>query len=160
MTKKEAIENLKGCVCGYEVGKDGKPNGNVTADLTQETIDMAIKALEAPLNDNWEGYSKRLWKSAYERGKTDAEQRWIPVTERLPEAEEIVLITIDSSYYPKSYVDMGFYKAETKKWYWFSSEAIDHSIKVTAWMPLPEPYKAESEDDEDIPMEYFESGGI
>ena len=46
MTNEEAIENLKGCVCGYEVGKDGKPNGNVTADLTQETIDMAIKALE------------------------------------------------------------------------------------------------------------------
>lgn len=73
MTKEEAIENLKGCVCGYEVGKDGKPNGNVTADLTQETIDMAIKALEAPPNDNWEGYSKRLYKSAYERGKADTE---------------------------------------------------------------------------------------
>ena len=47
MTREEAIENLKGCVCGYEVGKDGKPNGNVTADLTQETIDMAIKTLES-----------------------------------------------------------------------------------------------------------------
>ena len=29
---------------------------------------MAIKALEAPPNDNWDGYSSRLWKSAYERG--------------------------------------------------------------------------------------------
>ena len=39
-----------------------------------EYLDMAIKALEAPPNDNWEGYSSRLWKSAYERGKADAEQ--------------------------------------------------------------------------------------
>lgn len=46
MTNEEAIENLKGCVCSYEVDKDGKPNGNVTADLTQEIIEMAIKALE------------------------------------------------------------------------------------------------------------------
>lgn len=46
MTNEEAIENLKGCVCSYEVDNYGKPNGNVTADLTQEIIEMAIKALE------------------------------------------------------------------------------------------------------------------
>lgn len=39
-----------------------------------EYLDMAIKALEAPPDDNWEGYSSRLWKAAYERGKADAEQ--------------------------------------------------------------------------------------
>lgn len=39
-----------------------------------EALRVAIKALEAPPNDNWEGYSKRLWKSAYERGKAEAEQ--------------------------------------------------------------------------------------
>lgn len=36
-----------------------------------EALRVAIKALEAPPNDNWEGYSKRLWKSAYERGKAE-----------------------------------------------------------------------------------------
>lgn len=39
-----------------------------------EALRVAIKALEAPPNDNWEGYSKRLWKSAYERGKAESEQ--------------------------------------------------------------------------------------
>ena len=38
----------------------------------KEALEMAIKALEAPPNDNLEGYSKRLWKSAYEWGKADA----------------------------------------------------------------------------------------
>ena len=46
MTNREAIENLKGCVVSYEVDEHGNPNGNVTADLTMETINMAISALE------------------------------------------------------------------------------------------------------------------
>ncbi len=46
MTNREAIENLKGCVVSYEVDEHGNPNGNVTADLTMEIINMAISALE------------------------------------------------------------------------------------------------------------------
>ena len=46
MTNREAIENLKGCVVSYEVDEHGNPNGNVTADLTMETINMAISALK------------------------------------------------------------------------------------------------------------------
>ena len=46
MENREAIEWLKGCVVAYEVDNKGKPNGNVTCELTQEVIDMAISALE------------------------------------------------------------------------------------------------------------------
>jgi rRNA maturation protein Nop10 len=46
MDNREAIEWLKGCVVSYEVDNKGRPNGNVTCDLTQEVIDMAISALE------------------------------------------------------------------------------------------------------------------
>ena len=46
MDNREAIEWLKGCVVAYEVDNKGKPNGNVTCDLTQEVIDLAISALE------------------------------------------------------------------------------------------------------------------
>lgn len=60
MTREEALSILK--------------TFRITGDKNHEAFDMAIKALEAPPNDNWEGYSKRLWKAAYERGKTDAEQ--------------------------------------------------------------------------------------
>ena len=55
---------------------------NLIADMDSDkytareavALTMAIKALEAPPNDNWEGYSSRLWKAAYECGKADAEQ--------------------------------------------------------------------------------------
>lgn len=46
MENREAIEWLKGCVVSYEVDNKGKPNGNVTCELIQEVIDMAISALE------------------------------------------------------------------------------------------------------------------
>ena len=46
MDNREAIEWLKGCVVAYEVDNKGKPNGNVTCELIQEVIDMAISALK------------------------------------------------------------------------------------------------------------------
>ena len=53
MTEREAIEWLKGCVVAYEVDNKGKPNGNVTCELMQEVIDMAISALEKQEQDRW-----------------------------------------------------------------------------------------------------------
>lgn len=67
MTREEAIARIRDHKI---VHKMNEPR----AIYISEALDMAIKALEAPPNDNWEGYSKRLWKNAYERGKADAEQ--------------------------------------------------------------------------------------
>ena len=53
MENREAIEWLKGCVVAYEVDNKGKPNGNVTCELIQEVIDMAISALEKQEQDRW-----------------------------------------------------------------------------------------------------------
>ena len=53
MENREAIEWLKGCVVAYEVDNKGKPNGNVTCELIQEVIDMAISALEKQEVNRW-----------------------------------------------------------------------------------------------------------
>ena len=111
-------------------------------------------------------------KKAYELGKEEQLKqvpRWIPVSERLPEDTKPVNITWvnhkPEAYYAdikdRPFTDTGCYC--DGKWYWYSVPCQDYldecrycdvdsmakEIEVIAWMPLPEPYKAESEDKDD-----------
>ena len=61
----------------------------------------------------------------------EQEPKWIPVSERLPEEDDLYLVNFDDGEYDLVY---------------FCKYAFSYS-GVIAWMPLPEPYKAESEDD-------------
>lgn len=58
------------------------------------------------------------------------EPKWIPCSERLPEKDDLYLICFDDGEYDLVY---------------FCKGAFSYS-GVIAWMPLPEPYTAESED--------------
>lgn len=79
MTREErelAIEELQGCIIAEEHGKDGKPNGNVTCELTKDTIDLVIKALEQEPKTKIEesNFSQEQYladiQSAYDCGKS------------------------------------------------------------------------------------------
>lgn len=68
-------------------------------------------------------------------------QKWIPVTERLPEESDDYLITniagdVEMAYFahPKDYT---ISKGEWRE--------ICYEEDVIAWMQLPQPYKTESE---------------
>ena len=60
--------------------------------------------------------------------------KWIPVSEKLPEIGQYILCSLIKAKDVKHRVIICEYKREV----WWSY--------VTAWMPLPEPYKGESEE--------------
>lgn len=68
------------------------------------------------------------------RVKKELERRWIPVTERLPENQEFVLISFKEPVVP----NVGFYDVDGK-WTDGTNASYDN-FEVVAWMPLPEPY--------------------
>ena len=64
-----------------------------------------------------------------ELSKLKAQQRWIPVTERLPEDDDDVLIMSSGS------ISMGYYSVCNEYWADYINVYYDD---VTHWMPLPE----------------------
>lgn len=71
----------------------------------------------------------------------EPERRWIPVTERLPQNDTEVLVTVcdDSGDTPWEYVSVGWQTPDGQ--YWIVGNEICYG--VIAWMPLPKPYRGE-----------------
>ena len=120
ISRQEAIEwmgNIR------ELNRYYHPKGNDDKTLVSEVIDR-LKQLPSV--------------------STEKPNRWIPVSERLPENGCFVIVTIkdesgDSLYL---YSDFGWYLDKAACWIIDAEQRTD----IIAWMSLPEPYKAESED--------------
>lgn len=74
-------------------------------------------------------------------------RRWIPVTERLPEPETYILVSFDNFTLP----DIATYRVDddgSGAFYPGDEDYTYLSVEffVNAWMPLPEPYRAEVEE--------------
>jgi hypothetical protein len=72
-------------------------------------------------------------------------QRWIPCSERLPKYNTPVLLALNQIGKERTIV-IGERRTRKSGWYFVDIAAYDPEHKVIAWMPLPEPYKAESEE--------------
>lgn len=72
----------------------------------------------------------------------NVEQRWIPVSERLPDVDKYILVSfenftiLDIGRYETDKDGSGaFYPGDDDKSY------VEYGLFVNAWMPLPEPYR-------------------
>ena len=82
-----------------------------------------------------------------ERMKGEERQRWIPVTEKLPEPETYILVSFDNFTLP----DIATYRVDDDGSGAFYPGDEDYTylsvgFYVNAWMPLPEPYRSEVEE--------------
>lgn len=98
-----------------------------------ETLEQQARNFELMLNNI------KNYKEPIQFGKKNeerfAETKWISVSERLPNFNDIVLASADSDY-DELRVILTVYSGEE---FWFNG-------KIKAWMPLPEPYKADKEE--------------
>ena len=69
--------------------------------------------------------------------------KWIPVSERLPENRENILFSTKTD---RVFEGRYFDDNTDHQWYSFRDEIFVYNNIVTAWMPLPTSYKAESEE--------------
>lgn len=107
-------------------------------------ITMAIESLKREL-------ISKLTQQAYEDGKKDGyfqakvdqalNTGWIPVSEKLPEKNTEVLATTESGY-----ITIAEW-LEYDHWFIHEGSSNAHTDELTAWMPLPEPYKTEGNEE-------------
>ena len=118
---------------------------NVGAELLRCVLDDAdivgaerakyewgLGLIESSIND-----IEELQSAQPERKK----EKWIPCSERLPEDDEIVLVSDGMDY------AVAFWRSDAHAWDdplhgWLDSFEFD----VKAWMPLPDPYRGERDE--------------
>lgn len=70
--------------------------------------------------------------------------RWIPCEERLPEDDTLMLVNYIDERPDAMDIWIGWHEAENV-WYIDGEEhSREHGNEVIAWMPLPEPYKGDT----------------
>ena len=92
-------------------------------DLRKDEVDMMGIGYNHAVSDN----------IAILKNLPTVEPRWIPVTERLPENEQDVLVTVNDGC---THVEIDYFTGAHFLNYW---------DEVLAWMPLPDPWKGEDE---------------
>ena len=90
-----------------------------------------IKALKSEVE-----YAKEIKNIRQRNAQLDG---WILCSESLPKNSDWVIVTIldENGDTPYRYTDFGWYLKAANCWIVYAEQRTD----VTAWMPLPEPYK-------------------
>ena len=119
--------SLKQSIAASAILKDKKTLEQIIDEEPSADNDSLYKMLNEAHN---EGYDVGYW-----AGRRDYEQKWIPVSERLPDLwDEKYLVSLAwGGVGTMEYKSTGFHNYGS-----FSPVPIE---TITAWMPLPKPYE-------------------
>ena len=81
-----------------------------------------------------------------DKPESDDNDKWIPISKRLPEEATLVLVTCQDLYLHKLNPCIGWRNGQY--WSTFCAKGDTLIQYPIAWQPLPKPYKVESEDKE------------
>ena len=130
--------------------------------MTREQARREIDSLDFYLQNHTDDYGEEshtaMMMAKDALSSSGNPSRWIPVSERLPDDRKKCLVThkggyVDIMRYASDLYGIDEYDFCDKKgkagWYDYDSEwGYCSRDDVIAWLSLPEPYKAESEDKE------------
>ena len=122
-----------------EAIKQEQEKAKISYDCANKSIIKHIKTIFTEQEDNYKQVVEWLKELKQLREQT----RWISVSERLPEIHQDVLLSLRSLN-----IEVGF-RAKTEPYFYChgTEDCYIESQNVIAWMPLPEPYKAEDEEE-------------
>lgn len=143
--------------CDYEPNKSEIPTGSTTKndlyvpDINDGDMDcISREQAKSAIRDRFKDLPSRVEINAVLNELppvTPQEPRWITVSERLPDTDDEVLCWYEYYHWSQKKVlpdyGLGLYLRETSSWFGEVSNGKD--VRVIAWMPLPKPYKVESE---------------
>lgn len=124
-----------------------KSTGVFIPDVTVEMLKkVPIKAIEALLSEGeiLDIDIEEIKESAYQRGL--GQNKWVPVSERLPEEDLPVLVAVKREDILPKGVKEQTYSYVTDIDVYDDGNFYVHKNKVVAWQPLPEAYKESEEE--------------
>ena len=98
----------------------------------------ALPSAEADVYEDYE-HATLVDIKAPLRASAEAVQGWIPCIEKLPSESGWYVISVVGL---KNITDVSYFYSDESKW-----SDVSHTQTVTAWMPLPTPYKGGDDDD-------------
>jgi hypothetical protein len=109
-------------------------------DIPEHIYEHAKETTEDS-NDEFDAM-RAIANGTQQESRSENPNRWIPVSERLPEDGEEVLCFLDSEE-----MAVLFRRNNWGQYEWVDGGFATGAYDVVAWMPLPTPYKAEGSEE-------------